>query len=116
MLTDNEGTTALPFELYDTDGDVYTSAYGYVKEIGNHSALGNYVIVDHGCGVYSWYCGLSEVRVTKGQIVAVGDRLGIAGRLSFGPDDTDTVLLMVTVGKTAVDPAYLREFNFNFGE
>ena len=73
------------------------------------------MIVEHGCGVYSWYCGLSEVRVTKGQIVAVGDRLGIAGRLPFGPDDTDVVLLMVTVGKTAVDPAYLREFDFNFG-
>ena len=113
-LTTEDGMTALPFELYAAAGDVTAMAFGRVKEVGNHASLGGYVIIDHGCGIYSWYCGLSQIYVSTGGIVAVGDRLGKAGGLLLGPNDAETVLLMTTIGKTAVDPAYLRSFSFQF--
>jgi septal ring factor EnvC (AmiA/AmiB activator) len=65
------------------------------------------VIIDHGCGIYSWYCGLSQIYLAVGDIVAAGDRLGKAGS-TLSANGEQTLLLMTTVGKTAIDPAFLR--------
>ncbi len=105
--TVGEQTTALPFELYISIGDVAALSLGRVKEIGTHAVLGQYVIIDHGCGIYSWYCGLSQVYLAVGDIVAAGDRLGKAGS-TLSANGEQTLLLMTTVGKTAIDPAFLR--------
>ena len=114
--TENEEVTLLPFELYAMSGDVTATAWGRVKAVGSHESIGQYVIVDHGCGIYTWYCGLSQSYVKEGEIVSFGDRLGRAGRPNFCPEDTDCLLMMTTIGKVAVDPAYLRDFNFQFGD
>ncbi|MBN2472696.1 MAG: M23 family metallopeptidase [Anaerolineae bacterium] len=48
---------------------------------------GNYVLIDHGWGVYSGIAHLSEIHVTRGQIVQQGQVIGISGSTgrSSGP-------------------------------
>ena len=106
------GRFSLPFELYTDVGNVTALSQGRVKKVGTAEGVGKYVIIDHGYGVYSWYCGLSQTYVYQGDTVAVGQLLGKAGS-SLGA--ADAFLLMTTVGKTAVDPAYLRSFYYYFG-
>ncbi len=48
---------------------------------------GNYVLIDHGYGVYSGLAHLSEIHVTRGQIVRQGQVVGVSGNTgrSSGP-------------------------------
>ncbi|GAB4574636.1 MAG: hypothetical protein Kow0077_22200 [Anaerolineae bacterium] len=48
---------------------------------------GNYVLIDHGMGVYSGIAHLSEIHVTRGQIVRQGQVIGLSGSTgrSSGP-------------------------------
>ncbi len=48
---------------------------------------GNYVLIDHGWGVYSGIAHLSEIHVTRGQVVRQGQVIGISGSTgrSSGP-------------------------------
>ena len=101
---------SLPFEYYKTSGAVKAMAAGVVVRIGEDDVLGKYVIVDHGGGLYTWYCGLGDdIRVTQGQAVGKGDTLGLSGQSGLGFDDEDGVLVLATWGKQAIDPQYLRD-------
>jgi murein DD-endopeptidase MepM/ murein hydrolase activator NlpD len=40
---------------------------------------GNAVVIDHGGGVFSGYWHLSEIKVTPGQTIALGDIIGLSG-------------------------------------
>ena len=101
--------SVLPFELYRGIRDIGVTASGTVREIGTHALLGNYVILDHGCGLATWYCGLSEVRVAAGDILAAGDVIGLAGTGGFGLAGTDCVMVITTLGETAISPDILRK-------
>ncbi len=48
---------------------------------------GNYVLIDHGWGIYSGLAHMSELHVTRGQVVRQGQILGISGNTgrSSGP-------------------------------
>lgn len=48
---------------------------------------GNYVLIDHGWGVYSGIAHLSEIHVTRGQVVQQGQVIGLSGSTgrSSGP-------------------------------
>jgi hypothetical protein len=48
---------------------------------------GNYVLIDHGYGVFSGLAHMSEIHVTRGQIVRQGQVLGVSGNTgrSSGP-------------------------------
>ena len=52
---------------------------GIVTATGDYYFNGNTVIVDHGQGLISLYCHLSEIDVSEGQSVATGDLLGKVG-------------------------------------
>ncbi len=93
------GVPVLPFDLYRIDGTVNTLAAGRVLVVGSDLHLGRYVIVDHGCGLYTWYAGLSEVRVSAGDVLAVGDVVGLP---STALHREQSALFMVTLGKAAV--------------
>ena len=80
---------------------------GVVTATGDYYFNGNTVIVDHGQGLITMYCHLSEIGVDEGQVVATGDNLGAVGatgrvtgaHLHFG----------TYLNGTAVDPALLLE-------
>ena len=107
----------LPFELYEMSGAVSALSHGYVLHVNTDAAhpLGKFVILDHGGGLYTWYCGLSDIPValtnaSHTRYVAKGDTVGIAGQTGCGPVHTDSVLILATWGKTAIAPQYLREY------
>ena len=78
---------------------------GVVTETGDYYFNGNTIFVDHGQGLISMYCHLSEISVEKGQQVAPGETIGLVGKtgrvtgahLHFG----------TYLNGTAVDPALL---------
>lgn len=78
---------------------------GVVAAVGDYYFNGNTVIVDHGQGFITMYCHLSEIGVTAGQQLALGETLGAVGatgrvtgaHLHFG----------TYLNGTAVDPALL---------
>ena len=103
QVPDTESTPALPFDLYRIDSVVSALAAGRVLTVGSDLHLGKYVIVDHGCGLYTWYAGLSELRVSAGDILAVGDVVGLPSTVLHREQ---SALLMATLGKApvAIDP------------
>jgi len=63
------------------------TAAGRVVLAERMDVRGNYVLLDHGWGIYSGYAHLSEIHVTRGQVVRQGQVLGISGNTgrSSGP-------------------------------
>ncbi len=53
------------------DGDVVAAAYS--------SSMGNYIMLDHGDGLYTIYMHASALYVSKGQSVARGDKIAAVG-------------------------------------
>lgn len=58
---------------------IMASAAGQVAYAGMMEIRGNYVMIDHGYGVYSGYAHLSQIHVTRGQTVTEGQILGTTG-------------------------------------
>lgn len=63
----------------DTDTGVCSANVGAVIATGKDLLLGNYVVIDHGMGLCTWYCGLSDVNVARGDILKKGELLGKSG-------------------------------------
>ena len=62
-----------------TGTPVHAPIAGTVIDSGEFFFNGNTVFVDHGRGLISMYCHLSEIDVKPGQQVAAGARLGLVG-------------------------------------
>jgi len=62
-------------------------AGGEVVFAGQLDIRGNYVLIDHGWGVYSGYAHLSQINVAVGQMIERGQLLGLSGNTgrSSGP-------------------------------
>jgi hypothetical protein len=58
---------------------VMASAAGKVAFAGLLDIRGNYVLIDHGYGVYSGYAHFSQIHVTRGQDISKGQILGLSG-------------------------------------
>lgn len=58
---------------------VAAMAAGTVVLVDALPIRGNYVLIDHGCGVYSGYAHLAEVYVAVGHRVAQGSVIGLVG-------------------------------------
>lgn len=63
----------------DTDTGVCSANVGAVIATGKDLLLGNYVVIDHGMGLCTWYCGLSDVNVARGDILKKGELIGKSG-------------------------------------
>ncbi|QNP71007.1 M23 family metallopeptidase [Streptomyces roseirectus] len=77
---------------------------------GDGAAYGNAVVIKHANGVYSQYAHLSRIDVKVGQVVATGQRIGLAGSTgnSTGPHLHFEIRTTANYG-SAVDPvAFLR--------
>lgn len=82
---------------------VIAAAAGRVIDAGDYFFNGQTVWVDHGSGLMTMYCHLSEIGVRPGDTVARGERLGAVGATGrvTGPHLHWSVLL----NRAYVDPA-----------
>ena len=63
--------------------DVPAMASGKVAYVGYCDVLGNFVVLDHGYGLKTWYAHLSEISVSAGDIVRTSQPLGKTGSTGF---------------------------------
>ena len=56
---------------YDIDGDVVAAAYS--------GSMGNYIMIDHGSGLYTIYMHASALYVSKGKEVSKGEKIAAVG-------------------------------------
>lgn len=97
-------------------GDAYLSAsagskkvcaanVGVVLKTGRTTHLGNFAVIDHGGGLLTWYCNLSDFDVREGDIVAKGEAIGKSGEnLLLGGNG---VLILCSIKGTLVDPSLI---------
>lgn len=78
-------------------------AEGTVKEIAEDAAWGGVVVIDHGFGVQSRYCGVTP-SVKKGDIVKAGDTLGSLIGVPCESADGCHLHLEITVAGAYADP------------
>ncbi|HEY3398169.1 MAG TPA: peptidoglycan DD-metalloendopeptidase family protein [Armatimonadota bacterium] len=66
---------------------VHAAAQGLVISTGWMKAYGQTVVIDHGSGIHTWYCHLSSVSVSEGQLVKRGQMIANVGStgMSTGP-------------------------------
>jgi murein DD-endopeptidase MepM/ murein hydrolase activator NlpD len=81
---------------------VKAAAPGRVVAVGVFLVRGVTVVIDHGHGVFTAYCHLSQTTVAKGQIVNTGEMIGAVG--TTGRSQGPHLHFEVAVGGVPVDP------------
>ncbi len=80
VLNDTVQTRHTGWDLRATVGvPIMASAGGTVAFAGLMDIRGNYVVIDHGHGVFTGYAHLSQIHVTRGQTITQGQILGVTG-------------------------------------
>lgn len=78
---------------------------GTVVAVINDSLLGIYIEIDHGNGIVSRYCGLNKnVLVSEGDIVKLGEKLGITDIVPSECVDAPHLHLEIFKDSKSVDP------------
>ena len=88
--------------LSDNANYVCAANSGIVTYTGSTQHLGNVVIVDHGMGLFTWYCNLSDIDVRVGDSVAKGELVGKTGASPL--IKKNGVLILCSVYNTFIDP------------
>ena len=78
---------------------------GKVAYVGYAKQLGNFVVIDHGMGLCSWYCNLAFVDVRQGDVVAKDQFIGTTGNSPLM--EKNGVLLICTIQNSIIDPALI---------
>lgn len=111
-----EFSTGLPFRMVGVEYlsfdkvDVPVINSGIVCAIGTDAVLGNYIVVDHGYGLKSWYCNVESITLSVGDTVAKGDKVATTGSSAFY--GKNGVYLITTVLDVPVYPYALIDHNF----
>lgn len=82
--------------------DVCAANIGKVIEIGQSDHLGKFAVVDHGAGICTWYCNLSDFTVSVGDIVVKGEKIGVTGESVLL--EGDGVLILCSIYGSLIDP------------
>lgn len=83
-------------------------AAGTVEYIGEGDSYGLYLQLDHGNGVKSFYAHCSKIVVSKGQTVALGEKIAEVG--STGDSTGPHLHLEMKYNKMHLNPAYYVDF------
>lgn len=76
---------------------------GAVALVGESENLGKFVVIDHGCGLRTWYTNLSFTNVEQGDILLAGQSVGKTGILN----NKEGFKLYCTAYDTLIDPNIL---------
>lgn len=74
--------TGIDFEV-SAGIDVPAMSSGKIVYTGFCDVLGNFVVIDHGYGLKTWYAHLSEISVSVGDIVRTSQIIGKSGNTGF---------------------------------
>lgn len=88
----------------DKGTPVYATAPGRVIYAGWGGGFGNYVKIDHGGELYTYYGHLSKIKVKKGKIVRKGSLIGYSG--NTGRVTGDHLHYQIKYRGNNVDPAW----------
>ena len=90
----------------DLDGNrgdpIYATADGVVTFAGRQSGYGNIVIIQHDFGIRTRYAHLHRIRVSEGERVSRGDRVGDMG--STGASTGVHLHYEIRIGERAINP------------
>ena len=95
-------------DIFDPDDDhaaVLAVSKGIVAEAGYSAVNGNYLVLDHGDDVQSYYMHLESLDVSQGQSVQQGDKLGKIG--STGAAQTISLHFFLMVDGIRYNPEAL---------
>ena len=59
---------------------IHAPAPGQIVAVGDYFFNGNTIMIDHGQGLITMYCHLSEMAVSVGDTVETGDMIGAVGQ------------------------------------
>ena len=90
--------------LAETGTVVKPIAKGSVKDVYEDLLLGNTVVIDHGDQVYSYYSGLNDVSVKKGDDVSATKVIGTVGEVPSECLDAPHLHLMIKKGNEYQSP------------
>lgn len=104
--TDDAGLHTLEGIVIETDkGDeVEAIQSGVCVFAGTLGAGGNTVVLDHGCGIFSYYYNLDEISVEVGDEVSRSREVGTVGTSGYTQDDTPYLYCAMSIGNLYVNP------------
>ena len=79
--------------------------HGIVLHTGTDPLLGNFVVVDHGGGLRTWYGHLSAIDVEVGDVLQKGEAVGKTGKTGLATQNG--FLFLCTVYQTVIEPDYI---------
>ena len=101
-LNENFSAFGVDYVTSLNDANVGALNIGRVIYTGYLLHLGNFVVVDHGMGLATWYCHLSSIDCATGDVLAKGEALGKCGSSIFLEDSG--VLLLCSLNGQFIDP------------
>ena len=92
------------------DTDIPVINGGVICASGEDDILGKYIVVDHGYGLKSWYCNISEALFSVGDEIQKGEIIAKSGNSAFY--DHTGFYFITTVLDIPVSPYAIYEENF----
>lgn len=95
------------------EGVLYTAAKGTEVQAvqsgvcvfaGTLGAFGNAVVINHGCGIFSYYYHLEELSVAEGDAVTRSSAIGTVGDSGYTGSDQPVLHFAFSIGDTYVSP------------
>jgi len=104
--TDDAGLHTLEGVLIESDKGTEVDAIqsGVCVFAGTLGAGGNTVVLDHGCGIFSYYYNLDEISVEVGDEVTRSREIGTVGTSGYTQDETPYLYYAMSIGEMYVNP------------